>query len=93
MTITLDEKSAQRADLRACMGGWCAEREGCKHYRALNTQKPSENLCVELVRLSNGMTVLRALNLGIVAARKREIDAARIDAPRRLFRRNFLTGS
>lgn len=27
-----------------CMGGWCAKREKCPHYRA-SGQQPAERLC------------------------------------------------
>lgn len=29
----------------ACMGGWCAVRENCKHYHASTWAKPIERLC------------------------------------------------
>lgn len=29
----------------ACMGGWCAVRDRCKHHQAENRSKPTERLC------------------------------------------------
>lgn len=29
----------------SCMGGWCARRESCLHYREGTTQPPADRLC------------------------------------------------
>lgn len=30
---------------KACMGGWCAKREHCMHYRTPYRTDPAERLC------------------------------------------------
>lgn len=29
----------------ACMGGWCASRDHCARYHAMNRREPAERLC------------------------------------------------
>jgi len=33
--------------MKACMGGWCFEREWCPHYLVAGEQDPEDRLCVK----------------------------------------------
>lgn len=49
---------------QACMGGWCAQRDKCPHYHAVNRGAPHERLCISgqdgvMVRTTKQGAVMR----------------------------------